>query len=462
MSGRFQISFVAVVAFVLLRIAIGWHFLYEGTWKYRHASFSAEPFLKQARGPFANWYRELIPDYYGEQRLSQEKMVARWEDLKERFAIRYGFDDQQKQAANAALKRREKQLTDLIREPSLDEQKNPITIETEEVRKYLAALEAWRAKQAEARTQDIPYERERHWKKWQEIQRDIAPLLASVTQVDEAFEDDMRRIVTAEQQQATVATAWGFKPNVWFYLIAGAIWLGLSFVLFYVACWVSRQSPPGLVKALGLVIGANALSMVVTAGLLGIAAWLFGRAGMLQQFDVLSALGLLALLTNFGMFVGLGGRMYAGGIPSEQGPRIAGVQGGLQLLLAVVAFVTLWLRLVEADPVPATRLGVLESMTTYGLIVMGMCLMLGLFTRLAALGGAVFLLTAVVLEQVAWPGYYPQLPPSAGHALIVNKEVIEMLVLFALATTNVGRWGGLDFFIHYLVTLPIWKGRGHA
>jgi hypothetical protein len=67
---QFQISALAVVILVLLRIAIGWHFLHEGVWKFGEADFSAEPYLRQARGPFANGYRRLIPDFYGEERLT--------------------------------------------------------------------------------------------------------------------------------------------------------------------------------------------------------------------------------------------------------------------------------------------------------------------------------------------------------------------------------------------------------
>src|SRR5690606_23753100 len=114
LSGRFRISIFAVAALVLLRIAIGWHFFYEGSWKYHHASFTAEPFLKQSRGPFASWYRNLIPDYYGYERLNVERMTARWSELKNRFVTRFNFSDEQKQAADAALERRKKQLTELL------------------------------------------------------------------------------------------------------------------------------------------------------------------------------------------------------------------------------------------------------------------------------------------------------------------------------------------------------------
>jgi hypothetical protein len=38
--------------------------------------------------------------------------------------------------------------------------------------------------------------------------------------------------------------------------------------------------------------------------------------------------------------------------------------------------------------------------------------------------------------------------------LFVTKEFIEMMCCLVLATTPVGRWGGLDFFIHNLLVRP--------
>ena len=38
----------------------------------------------------------------------------------------------------------------------------------------------------------------------------------------------------------------------------------------------------------------------------------------------------------------------------------------------------------------------------------------------------------------------PAVGPSEGNYLFVNKNVIEMLALFVLASTRSGRWFGLD------------------
>jgi uncharacterized membrane protein YphA (DoxX/SURF4 family) len=91
---------------------------------------------------------------------------------------------------------------------------------------------------------------------------------------------------------------------------------------------------------------------------------------------------------------------------------------------------------------------------TYGLTAIGLCLMLGLFTRPAALGGAAFMVF-VILTQPNWPTIYPPAGPEGGHALIINKDFVEMVALLLLATTAAGRWGGLDAFLSRWLPFPL-------
>jgi uncharacterized membrane protein YphA (DoxX/SURF4 family) len=97
-----------------------------------------------------------------------------------------------------------------------------------------------------------------------------------------------------------------------------------------------------------------------------------------------------------------------------------------------------------------------DNVVTYSNLAIGACLIAGLFTRLAALGGALFLLP-IVLAQPDWPGLFPPPPPSAGRTFLIGKEAIEMIALFTLATLPVGRWGGLDFFIYHLFVRPVYR-----
>lgn len=96
-----------------------------------------------------------------------------------------------------------------------------------------------------------------------------------------------------------------------------------------------------------------------------------------------------------------------------------------------------------------------DLLVTYLNIAIGACLILGLFSRLAALGGGLFL-AIIVAATWQWPGYYsPPLHPAQGHSLFVTKEFVEMMACFALAAIPTGRWGGLDFFIHYGLVRPL-------
>ncbi|HWA99829.1 MAG TPA: hypothetical protein VG713_15110 [Pirellulales bacterium] len=109
-------------------------------------------------------------------------------------------------------------------------------------------------------------------------------------------------------------------------------------------------------------------------------------------------------------------------------------------------------------PQPMAALLTPDNIITWSNIAIGACLMAGLVTRLAAFGGALFLLS-IVLAAPDWPGLYPPPPPAAGRTFIVGKEFVEMMALFALATLPVGRWAGLDFFIHYLLVRPLFGPR---
>ena len=100
-------------------------------------------------------------------------------------------------------------------------------------------------------------------------------------------------------------------------------------------------------------------------------------------------------------------------------------------------------------------LATVDYLVTFGLIAIGACLLLGLFSRSACVAGAVFLL----LLYLAMPPF-PWLPdpprPTEGHYLFVSKNLIEMIALLALATTRSGCWAGLDGLLQFLNP---WRGR---
>jgi uncharacterized membrane protein YphA (DoxX/SURF4 family) len=105
------------------------------------------------------------------------------------------------------------------------------------------------------------------------------------------------------------------------------------------------------------------------------------------------------------------------------------------------------------NPFQWQRTEQLAFLLTWSLFAIGLCLMLGLFTRPAALAGAGFMLF-VVMSQPSYPGVWPPDPAQLGHALLVNKDFVEMIALLVIASTSLGRWTGLDFFLHNFVVKP--------
>ncbi|MFM7150325.1 MAG: DoxX family protein [Gemmataceae bacterium] len=91
-------------------------------------------------------------------------------------------------------------------------------------------------------------------------------------------------------------------------------------------------------------------------------------------------------------------------------------------------------------------IGWIDLITPWLLAGVGVCLLLGLFSRLAAFLGAGFLLMTY-LAVPAFP-WLPAPAQSEGTYLFVNKNVVEMLALCVFMCVPTGRWFGLDSILH--------------
>ena len=82
----------------------------------------------------------------------------------------------------------------------------------------------------------------------------------------------------------------------------------------------------------------------------------------------------------------------------------------------------------------------------WGLMLVGLLLMLGLFSRLAALGG--FLLLFLFFAAAPpMPHLGFSVPGPEGTELYVNKTLIEALLLIVLAVLPTGHMAGLDILV---------------
>ena len=97
---------------------------------------------------------------------------------------------------------------------------------------------------------------------------------------------------------------------------------------------------------------------------------------------------------------------------------------------------------VAAEPSMGQRM---DGFTMWFLVVVGGCIIGGLFTRVACLAGVGFLaLTYLTHPPFPW---YPLPPNTEGNPVFINKNAIEALALLVLATFPTGSWLGIDALI---------------
>jgi thiosulfate dehydrogenase [quinone] large subunit len=103
-----------------------------------------------------------------------------------------------------------------------------------------------------------------------------------------------------------------------------------------------------------------------------------------------------------------------------------------------------------------TALPIVDFLTSWGLVLIGLGLMLGLLTRTVTIGAIVLLF----LFYVAAPPFagYQYAMPSEGSYLVVNKILIELAAAFVLLAFPTGKAFGLDGLIH-LKTNPEYKAK---
>jgi uncharacterized membrane protein YphA (DoxX/SURF4 family) len=315
---RYYPGFWGALFLILLRTAIGWHFLYEGLVKIqsvpahrdsvpgrllmtvfppppeklKETPFSAEGYLRNATGPLAPTFRGMIPDVNSLSKIQTDesgrpmRLKETWNALLQRTAEHYGFDSSQRSQAETALRAAEANADAWFLLPD----------NRDKVHKYLAELR--KVMLIERDPNALPSQKEAAWKMRREVESTRKELVAEI--------DGWTKDLSTQ-------------------------WKGLA----------SEAQ-----KARG---------------------------------DV---------------------------------------------------------------PAPFTFLDLSNILVMWGLVAVGLGLMLGFLTPLSALGAAGFL----AMFYLAMPPFrgLPENPLAEGHYLIVNKNLIELLACLVLASTPNGLWLGLD------------------
>jgi uncharacterized membrane protein YphA (DoxX/SURF4 family) len=314
---RYYPGFLAAFLIVLLRIAIGWHFLYEGCEKVEStvsgkAPFSAEIYLRNATGPLAPYFRGMLPDVNSLAELDPERLKASWKDDVTRIGDHFGFTLEQRDQAQKVLDENLRWADYWFDDPENVEKRQQYYHDLRQV------LETEHDPEA------LSFQKERAWEARLSVDAARRGLIQPLLAQEKALRESIAKLATPDQVKTAGAASQAYLS------------------------WVDRSNIS---------------------------------------------------------------------IPGELQTKFAGLS-------------------------PWTSLDVLNYMTMFGLIVIGICLMAGLLTPLAALSAAAFL-SMIYFSMPPWPGMPPN-PKAEGHYLIVSKNLIELLACLVIATTPSGHWVGLD------------------
>ena len=132
---------------------------------------------------------------------------------------------------------------------------------------------------------------------------------------------------------------------------------------------------------------------------------------------------------------------------TRDGARVAAWSAKGYLKVSTGPFAPMLHRLADSGAAPW-----IDLLLPVGLLLIGLSLMLGLFTQLGC-WGAIGLLTMFYLSMPPTSGI-PQ-PGAEGSYLLVNKNLIELLTVVALLAFRTGRIAGLDQLLFRSYRRPI-------
>ncbi|MBM3971989.1 MAG: DoxX family protein [Planctomycetes bacterium] len=406
MTDSKNICCVSIILVVLLRLSIGWQFLYEGLWKINTLStptpWSAEGYLRNAQGPFRNTFRNMTGDPNDLEWLDKGKVADKWDDWTARFTAHYQLDEKQ----SADLSKMLNGAAD-YRVP-LDALPEGVVFDANLSKQLKFDVSKVISFDAKAKRLICPGN-------WRMLAKEREALLA-LAKIDESAPEAKqnsvkayRDAVVALYNRATDPKTMSLKDRLAVAIIGNNAATDPSvtertFALF--------NDPPRDVKVYQEKIAEYEANLAKAKQQ---SAMQFPQEHLQKQWYELQQLR---------------GKLIGPVKALDAELKVAG-----QKLLTAEQLVHGPVRL------PASPMDRINKQTIWGLTVFGVLLLIGLGTRFAAIGGAV-MLTMFYLAMPPWPGVPDA--PGPEHSLIVNKNFIEIMALLAIAALPTGQWFGLD------------------
>ena len=402
MSDLRKVCVCACILIVVLRIAIGWQFLYEGMWKIDSMStvkpWSSEGYLKNSQGPMRDFFRNMTGDPDDLNWLDPKKVARQWDVWFTIFVDHYRLTDEQQKRLLEKIngpKAYYARLSKLPEGVKIDGPNLPKAIQFEAERHRLSVPADWHL---------IPAERD--------------ALLRKVKVQENPAEEDKAKNDLAKEFQKAVRDVYARQSR-------------LCFKQQLDVSLIGDPERAGLIQAehKGTIDYKQKGNIDVYKEQLARYKTNRAKAQTDFQFEHLN-------------------RQWRE--LQELRATVVGPIKALDTTLKEEASQLLTDEQLAKGPLRSslTRVDQINQQTMWALAIIGALLMLGLFSRLSALAGA-GLLTMFYLALPPWPGVPPA--PGPEHSFIVNKNLIEVIALLTIASIPTGRWFGLDAVVRRFI-----------
>lgn len=408
-----KISWLAIALIVALRISIGWHLFYEGMWKLstqKSASpWTAEGYLKNATGPLRTTFRNMTGDPNDLKWLDYDLMSAKWDAWRDRFVAHYKIE-------------REK-VDELLDGDDADFvvsfSKLPPDMTVEELAKSAGVMKD--AIKYDAEGKKLIVDRKLHLTPAEQTK-----LIDLVKAPQDELRKQLKDAQTDEQKKALNDNIKAYDPLI----------KAINDVAKKSSKLSYRERLIGTIRGnnerVGIVLKGKSdgePDMVVSVGDVEVYKDLieryeasYAKAKEQFQWDHLE-------------------RQWKE-LQEKRRSLVGPVQAlEKELMEDANKLLSAEQLMMGPPPQPVTEMSQINARTMWGLTIIGLLLMVGLLTRLSAIGGA-GLLTLFYMAMPPWPGV--QEIPSIEHNLIVNKVFVEMIALLAIAALPSGKWFGID------------------
>ena len=394
-----KITGVAILFIVVLRLCIGWQLLYEGLWKINSLSstrpWTAAGYLNNAKGPFRDHFRNMTGDPNDLNWLDADKVKAKWTAWEQRFVNHYpNLTDAQKSKLHQMVHGSKYFAASLSALPPGVEFRGSLggVVKYDPKRKLLIV---------DGEKHLTPREKQR-LQSMVPVKKGSNGKLEGGTALDREFYDAVEKVYArsarlsyVEKMQASLRG----NPE-----LAGQI----------------------NVKQEGTIDGK--------------------RIGKIEQYKI--------ALDRYEQKLAKADQAYKvdhlNKIWSEIQQMKAELVNPIRALedeMETEANKLLTPEQLSAGPIPHedTEIHRVNMMTIAALTILGGLLLVGFGTRIAALAAAGMLLS-FYLVMPPWPGV-PE-APGPEHSFIVNKNLIEVVALLAIAALPTGTWFGIDSLVY--------------